>query len=167
MRYYVRAFQKYGNYTGRASRKEFWLFFLIHLLVIFLLSFLDIIIQWYPVPLLLDCGYLTIAYLLFSLCPLICVQIRRLHDVGEEGFWWILFGVPLLWLYVLYLYCKPGDPEDNDYGPPPGHRAYGRPAASDGAVHGPSQARYCGKCGFQLIPGSHFCSRCGAPVPKR
>lgn len=45
MQYYIKAFKNYCNSSGRATRKELWLFFLFHFLVIFILAFLDGLIR--------------------------------------------------------------------------------------------------------------------------
>lgn len=33
-------------------------------------------------------------------------------------------------------------------------------------ANGPLRVRYCGKCGYELLEGSGYCSRCGAPVTR-
>ena len=195
MRYYIKAFQNYFNSDGRATRKELWLFFLFHYLISCILSFFDSYFGFYfegnpfdP----LNFGYLTLAYFLISLCPLLCVQVRRLHDVNKSGSWLWLFFVPLVSFDVLVLYTLPGDPEINNYGPPPGqpHAAEPLPMIppqelsipQSASIEDPpisslpdmshlrsdssSQVKFCWKCGFKLLPGSNFCSRCGTAVAK-
>lgn len=196
MRYYIKAFQNYFNSDGRATRKELWLFFLCHYLISCVLSFFDGYFGFYfegnpfdPFNL----GYLALAYFLVSICPLLCVQVRRLHDVNKSGSClWLLF-VPLFSFYLLVLYMQPGDPEINNYGPPPGqpHTAEPLPmippqeqssiAQGSSIEEAPvqsfpdvphpqpdpsSQVKFCWKCGFKLLPGSNFCSRCGTAVAK-
>lgn len=180
MRCYIKAFKNYCKSDGRATRKELWLFFLFHYLVIFILSFLDGIFGFYSTRIPLDYGYMTIAYLLISICPAVCVQIRRLHDVNKAGFWWLFSNVPLVWFYVIYLYLKRGDDGFNSYGPPPGQKFYERnaPAIQEyepvaprseivEAPKSPStypKVKFCRKCGFQLLEDSKFCSCCGTAV---
>lgn len=186
MQYYIKAFKNYCNSSGRATRKELWLFFLFHFLVIFILAFLDGLFGFYSTSIPLDYGYMTIAYLLISICPAACVQIRRLHDVNKAGTWWLLFNVPLVSFYVLYLYLKRGDSGINVYGAPSEQQSYEgsepiiqvyepiseqqtiqyQPIVPDMTINNPPQIRYCRKCGFELIVGSEFCSKCGTAVIK-
>ena len=184
MRCYIKAFKNYCKSEGRATRKELWLFFLFHYLIIFVLSFLDGLFGFYSTTIPLDYGYMTLAYLLISICPAACVQIRRLHDVNKSGTWWLLFNVPLVSFYVLYLYLKRGDDGFNSYGPPPGRNFYGEsePVSSvyeplvapvpfqpqviehQELPSTPPQIKFCRKCGNKLIEGSEFCSNCGTKV---
>lgn len=50
----------------------------------------------------------------------ICLQIRRLHDLGKPG-WWVLLGfVPLVnYVFPFYLLFAPGTGVPNEHGPPP------------------------------------------------
>lgn len=114
MRYYINAFKNYVNFSGRATRKEYWLFMLFHYLFIFIFAFIEGFFGLYPEY--LDYGYLTIAYAVVSALPSIGVQVRRLHDVGKSGGWWFVRNVPILNLYLLYLNLKPGDVGYNEYG---------------------------------------------------
>lgn len=184
---YIKAFKNYFNSDGRATRKELWLFFLFHYLAVFVLSLLDGFFGFYSTTIPLDYGYMTLAYLLISICPAACVQIRRLHDVNKSGTWWLLFNVPLVCFYVLYLYLKRGDSGANQYGPSPVSRQHDgsysavaqtndrlpedpltqrQPAMPEAKPGVPAQILFCRKCGFELIAGSNFCSSCGSAVTK-
>lgn len=47
-------------------------------------------------------------------------SVKRFHDLGMKGAFALLTFVPLVNIPVgLYLFLKPGNPEPNDYGPPP------------------------------------------------
>lgn len=77
MHYYFLALQKYATFSGRASRAEFWYFFLIHLIIIFAI---------HPIAQLLfieDKITTTFSILYFFLLfiPSIALQVRRLHDI--------------------------------------------------------------------------------------
>lgn len=99
MKYYFKAFKNYAKCGGRATRKEVWLFGIIHFVIEFTLLFLD--------GVFFDSGYMTMIYLLASICPIICLQIRRLHDVGKSGFWlWAAIMPVLRWYLVYLLYFK-------------------------------------------------------------
>ena len=79
MRWYIEVvFNNYFNFYGRARRKEYWTFLLIHFVISIGLCFISKIVL--------------IAYLFITICPLVAVGIRRLHDTGKNSFW-ILVGV--------------------------------------------------------------------------
>ncbi|PWJ22072.1 DUF805 domain-containing protein [Jannaschia seohaensis] len=75
--------EKYATFQGRASRPEYWWFFLFGFVVMLVLNLI-----WWPL-------YLVVALAL--LCPGLAVGFRRLQDTGRPG-WWIVipFGLSLL-----------------------------------------------------------------------
>jgi len=118
MNYYLDVLKKYAVFTGRARRKEYWIFVLFSVIIFILLSFLDGLIGMVdPVT---GFGALSSLYLLAVLIPGIAVSIRRLHDVGKSGWMLLVALIPLIggiWLLVLMV----GDsmPGDNEYGANP------------------------------------------------
>lgn len=93
-------FRNFANFKGRASRPEYWWWFLFNFLIVGVisLSFGDSAG---------DAASLTL------LLPSLAVGVRRLHDVNRKG-WWIL--VPLV---NVFFWVQPSDPEFNRFGPPP------------------------------------------------
>lgn len=163
MKYYFRAFRNYIKSEGRATRKEYWWFILFHYIVMFALSFLDGVLGFYSANIPLDYGYMTLIYLFASVCPSICLQVRRLHDVGKSGAWWWISRVPILNFYLLYLNLKPSEPVINAYGSPENYI----PKAvrnEDGQINNSNKVRFCRKCGYKLVNGSDFCSQCGTEI---
>ncbi len=87
---------KYAVFTGRASRSEFWRFFLFTQFILLNALFFDSVI-WSPLSGLEPISILaTLALLL----PYLAVGARRLHDIGASGWWLLLMTTPLL--YALY-----------------------------------------------------------------
>jgi len=110
MEWYLKVVRdNYVNFNGRASRQEYWMFFLFNLIFLFI----AISVDGY-----LGLGFLTILYYLAVFFPTIAVMVRRLHDIGNSG-WWILISlIPFIgsiWLIVLL--CTDSNPNENDYGP--------------------------------------------------
>ena len=65
-------------------------------------------------------GVLYGLYLLFSFIPSLAVGVRRLHDTGRTGWWFLINLIPIIggiWFLVLTL--LEGDRDDNQYGPSP------------------------------------------------
>jgi uncharacterized membrane protein YhaH (DUF805 family) len=97
--------QKYVGFEGRASRSEYWWFFLFNIV-------LTIIAQVINVKL----GGLVSLLLLL---PGISAAVRRMHDIGKSGFYLLLGLIPLVGLILLYWAVQPSQPEANQYGEPP------------------------------------------------
>ena len=106
MDWYFGTLKKYAEFSGRASRKEFWLFGLSNWVILFLLSLV--------IPILGS------VYFLGILLPYWAVWVRRLHDTNRSG-WWTLFSViPLIGtIGMTVMMCTKGTDGDNDYGPNP------------------------------------------------
>ncbi|WP_343696005.1 DUF805 domain-containing protein [Flavobacterium sp.] len=99
-------FENYANFNGRARRKEYWMFFLGHIIIVFALAFIAGLIS--PALMLL-----INVYTLAVFVPVLAVGVRRMHDVGKSG-WFILIPI-----YSLILACTEGDKGVNEYGPDP------------------------------------------------
>lgn len=114
------------NFTGRARRREYWMFALFNLIFLIVAMILDNVLGTtfkagggaYLAT--LPYGWIYLLYSLAMIVPGLAVWVRRLHDVGKSG-WWLLIGfIPLtgaIWLFVLA--CTDGDPRSNMFGPSP------------------------------------------------
>lgn len=105
--------KKYAVFSGRARRKEYWMFLLFNFIVAFVIGFVLGFIGG-----ILGIGTAlsdpaSVIYVLAVLIPGIAVGVRRMHDIGRSG-WWILF--PLVNLVFLSLNSQPNE---NEYGPNP------------------------------------------------
>ena len=114
----------YMNFSGRASRTEFW-FFALFLLLVYGVGFpiLEFIGAIIPGGIILV-GIIMVAVSVALILPSLAVQIRRLHDVDWSG-WWILVSLTFLGsIFIFILNCLPGTAGYNRFGPNP---ASGRP----------------------------------------
>ncbi len=97
--------RKIFTYTGRASRREYWLFVIVSNIVNFIwivfCSGLAAISGWLAAPFIIIFVLAYIAEILIWLS----LMIRRLHDLSLSGFWLLylnsLTGLPLI--YIVYL----------------------------------------------------------------
>jgi uncharacterized membrane protein YhaH (DUF805 family) len=89
---YVHVLKNYVGFSGRARRREYWLFVLANLIIAVVLWFLSLL------PII--GGVFTVIsriYTLVALLPWLAVAVRRIHDTGHSGLWLvILLGVPCL-----------------------------------------------------------------------
>jgi uncharacterized membrane protein YhaH (DUF805 family) len=59
-------------------------------------------------------------YALATLLPFLAVEVRRLHDTGRTGWWWLSGLIPVLgWIVVVIFCATDGIAGDNKYGPDP------------------------------------------------
>lgn len=117
MKWYLQAFRKYAVFEGRAARREFWMFFLVNLIVQFIVAFMDSTTNSVIGN---DVGILGILYTLAVFLPYLSLTVRRLHDTGRSGLWVLIVLVPLIGLVVLLvLLALDGQPGENAHGPNP------------------------------------------------
>jgi len=129
MRAYFDALLRYFEFSGRSSRAQYWLFELTYCLI----TLGAIAADYYTTHRLPDHEHPTffIAFvMIFHIVPNVTVTVRRLHDIGKSGWWYLLYFVPLGGLFVLIWTCRRGDPNQNDYGGPDTGRPV-QPAAID------------------------------------
>lgn len=119
MNWFVTVLKRYAQFSGRASRSEYWYFVLIYILASVLLGFLDGFLGTYSYT--ADVGLLSGILILGLLIPSLAVSVRRLHDTNKSG-WWLLIGlIPLIGGIVLLVFtCQKSDPQPNQYGTEPG-----------------------------------------------
>ncbi len=134
MSWYLAGLRKYATFSGRARRKEFWIFTLVDRLVFIGLIGLAAAAAAASdragregLTALLHQGMVGILflYLVVSLLPSIAVQARRLHDTGRSG-WYMLLGlIPFIGpLVLLVMLCTEGSYGPNEHGPDPKQPAH-------------------------------------------
>jgi uncharacterized membrane protein YhaH (DUF805 family) len=111
--------QKYADFSGRARRMEYWMFFVGVIGATVITSIIDGVLGMNTMVLGVY-GPLTLLVALGTLVPSIAVGVRRLHDQDKTG-WLMLIGlIPLLGgLILLVLMFLEGTKGDNKYGPDP------------------------------------------------
>lgn len=118
MSWYIEVLRKYAVFRGRARRSEFWYFVLFNVIVSIVLSIIDAIIGLRIGD--ANVGILSSIYGLAVLIPTIAVWVRRLHDTGRSGWWYLLILIPLIGIIVLIVFAvQDSQPGDNQYGPNP------------------------------------------------
>ncbi len=118
MNWYLTVLKKYAVFSGRARRKEYWMFVLFNLIFALAAMVIDNVLGLA----IEDVGYgpFYILYALATLIPGIAVSVRRFHDIGKSG-WYILLGlIPCVGGIILLVFAvTAGDVGENEYGPDP------------------------------------------------
>jgi uncharacterized membrane protein YhaH (DUF805 family) len=111
MSWFIEALKKYAVFSGRARRKEYWMYTLFVSIIYIVLAIVAVAAKQ---PLIAAVFYLAI------ILPSLAVTVRRLHDTGRTG-WWVLIGiVPLVGAVVMLVFlCSDSESGQNKYGPNP------------------------------------------------
>ncbi len=98
-------FKNYATFSGRARRREYWYFFLLRYIIIAATH---------------ESTGLSRLLILAIAIPMIAVGVRRLHDIGKSGWWYLICLIPLVgWIWLWVYFCIDSQKEDNKYGPSP------------------------------------------------
>ena len=128
MEWYLKVVRdNYVNFSGRARRKEYWMFTLVYVIILLGCQGLDNLLG---TVFMMDAGSLgeiSMGYgWVYTVCglahflPALSLVVRRLHDVGKSGWFYLLILIPIIgWIWLLVLYCTEGDKENNKWGPDP------------------------------------------------
>ncbi|MCQ2102794.1 MAG: DUF805 domain-containing protein [Fibrobacter sp.] len=134
--YYIDAFKNYAKFSGRATRKQFWMFILFNFLINFTVGFCSGFFDGLAGSLyssrtislstartLLGVSeFFSVVLIIYSLAvmvPALAINWRRMHDINKSGAWCFITLIPiagLIWYIVLC--CQPGDEGENDFGVP-------------------------------------------------
>lgn len=128
-------FSQYATFKGRAPRSEYWWWVFMHLVILICaiagdLYFLDP----YAQPSLNPLTYFTGFWIIATFIPNIAVTVRRLHDAGYSGLWYLLNFAPFGPIVVFIMTLFPSEVDANAYGQPPfggGGSTYGRHGLDD------------------------------------
>jgi uncharacterized membrane protein YhaH (DUF805 family) len=104
---------KYADFSGRASRSEYWWWVLAYVIAYVVVAIVSGILGKFAMV-------LPVLLALAVFVPSLAVSVRRLHDVDKSG-WWLLIGlVPLVgFIVLLYFTVQQGTSGPNQYGEDP------------------------------------------------
>lgn len=134
-----RFWKKYATFRGRASRAEFWWWFLVSYLVSFVLglvgqaiagpqpqppvaatteaevsAYVSAVFGWVA-----QASVLAWIWSLATLVGTIALSTRRLHDTGRSGWWYLIAFIPLVGAIILIVFwASAAKPEGQRYDVP-------------------------------------------------
>ena len=127
--------QKYFQFSGRASRREFWYFILFSIIFSIIagvlgtalgieyimqvdsIKFVEATGEMVSVKQDIPLNILQLGLSLLLFFPSLAITIRRLHDIGRTGWWYLIVLIPLIGaLVLLAFFVKAGQLDDNRYG---------------------------------------------------
>jgi uncharacterized membrane protein YhaH (DUF805 family) len=111
MKWYIDTLKKYAVFSGRARRKEYWMYTLFNCIALVVLVVLGFAVNT-MIPYFL--------YAIAIILPTLAVSVRRLHDTGKSGWFMLIALIPFVGGIIVFVFtCIEGNKAPNAYGPDP------------------------------------------------
>ncbi len=119
------AIRRYFDFRGRTSRPGYWYFVLATFLYYFFIGLLGVVMESSSSVIIGGLLRLIIILMIMALMllfiPSISVTVRRLHDTGKSGWYYLFCLIPLVGgILLLVFLAQESEPHDNKWGPGPG-----------------------------------------------
>ncbi|MDR0606017.1 MAG: DUF805 domain-containing protein [Bacteroidales bacterium] len=118
MKWYIKCLKQYAKFSGRARRKEYWMFVLFDavFLIIAILIENHILESNFGKSIY---GSVPLTYFLGTLLPRLAVSVRRLHDIGKKGWNIFIIFIPIIGYPIFLAYMMADGSPENEYGENP------------------------------------------------
>ena len=117
MDWYLLAWKRATDFSGRSRRKEYWFFQLFNLIIFAMLVPLSIAMRSVDSQSFDAAGATLFIYCLIVIVPSLSVTVRRLHDIGKSGWWYLIGFVPVIGGIILLVFSLiDSEPYPNEYG---------------------------------------------------
>lgn len=109
--------KKYATFSGRATRSEYWWWFLAYIIVFYVPYYAGLGLKLSGNG--LGGILIGLASIIAFACliPSLAVAARRLHDIGKSGWCMLIAIIPIVGLILIYWLASPSDEGENKYGP--------------------------------------------------
>ena len=115
----VSVLTNWKNFSGRASRSEFWYFALASAILGLIVGAIELATGLTSIEDPNATGPLSAILNLLLAIPSIAVTSRRLQDYGYSG-WWQLSYITVIGIFVVLIWCMlPAKEDENDWGKNP------------------------------------------------
>ena len=106
---FTTAWRKSFTYGGKATRAEYWWFYLLNLIVTFVVMMIcSFLVGGSPPAYAGHIYFLIVAYFIAQIFPSLSIVFRRLRDIGKEWFWIFISLVPFIGgIWFIILMCQP------------------------------------------------------------
>ena len=121
MQYFIKGLKNYATFNGRATRTEYWMYYLFYMIIYFVILGIDIAgAAMENEALSLIGAVLIFLFILGLFIPTWAICFRRLHDVGKSGWYIFVNLIPIVGgIWFLVLMCTDSQPGKNQYGDNP------------------------------------------------
>jgi len=133
--YFFDLFVNYFKFSGRASRGEFWYFVFFSIFIGFIVwslgNILDITYsmafdkiyfvkdtdELIKTTIYKPINLLGAIFGLIIFIPFVAIGVRRLHDIGKSGWWYLIIFIPVIGAFILLFYfLLPSEGRTNRHG---------------------------------------------------
>ena len=134
-------FRKYADFSGQASRSEFWWFVLFQFMIGLVAGIANQILfgaPQFPIQTLVSLG---------MFLPGLAVGARRLHDINKSGWWqllWLGFFLIIPMIYIIVLHARKSAESNKVYRLHITCKSCGEKNNSDENIS------FCGSCGEKI-----------------
>jgi uncharacterized membrane protein YhaH (DUF805 family) len=112
---------KYATFSGRASRSEFWWFwlfiFIVQIVSLTIFSVIGYLLGGYD-GCTISLSICSVLCILLLTVPYLSVLVRRLHDTNHSGWWYFISLIPLIGTIWMIILLATDSDEENKYGLP-------------------------------------------------
>lgn len=154
---YVLFLKNIFNFKGRTRRSDFWHVILVNSTISLLLELLSV-----------NNDFMSIFTYIISLVILVCsisLFVRRLHDIGKSGYWYLIQFVPIIsTVFYFVWYTKDSQKGINKYGPNPKETM--NPQDVVNVVDNKVSLNCCSVCGAIYTVGDLVCQKCGSSLQE-
>ena len=98
-------FARFTDFSTRSRRSEYWWVCLFNFIVGFVIGLIAPDLSW--------------IWSLVTLVPTLALCIRRLHDTGRSGWFYLMILIPLVGSIILIVFFCQDSAPDNRWGPNP------------------------------------------------
>ena len=140
MKWYLKVIKHYADFSGRARRKELWIFVLLNMIFSnAILAFENVLgittFDYANATMIFDnvfrtatpdlfggmgFGWFYLTYNLVVLLPSFAVGVRRFHDIGKSGWNYFVGLIPFVGVIILLVwFCKDSQTGENKWGANP------------------------------------------------
>ena len=107
-------YSKYATFSGRATRSEYWYFYLLVMVGNMLFNGLASKIGFF--------GIISLLWTVGNFIPQLAAGVRRLHDINKAGTWILIGLIPIVgWIVLIIWMVRDSDYQDNQFGPATKH----------------------------------------------
>ncbi len=124
MNHYLQAWKKSFDFKSRATRAEYWSFILINFAIILTWA---LCCHLFFIPEKIAATLYTL-FILAQIIPCLAVGIRRMHDIGFNGWWVLINCLPAAGYIVFFIFTiLDGTNGHNRFGADPKNRISSNP----------------------------------------
>lgn len=154
---YILFWKNAFNFKGRTRRSDYWHAYAINNIAIpFIMWFLNFTgndtVQMVT-------AIIYYIHTIITLIPYLSITIRRLHDVGKDTYYFLIFFLPVVGQVIIFInLLKDSVKETNRYGESPKY------------IPEPEKAKpseeICPVCKSPISSEDYMCHKCGSPINR-